>query len=347
MWSANALDQMPVHFILCTERTGSSLLSAMLTMNPSLLVASEEPFALYFVKKYGRIQQWSTYDIESYVTDFYALFEKNSALYFTDPPVFKARLLEHQSILTYERVIKLSYLSFYDDAVKEKKSIRVLVDKQMKYVFHKDEVLSLFPTAKIIVLARDVLNNIEAKSRRKIDFFTHPYYQAQIWRMTYERALTFPSPKCITFERLIENTEAQLHEINAYLEVEYSAKQGAYQEGFRALIEHRSSYLTPEYKESLMNFHSGILAKGMHGKTQHEINPRHLAVILNQTNLLRIKLGYQGITNSEALSVGAWMQWQYFGMIAYLFRPFLWRTYRKIPLAFKLMLRSKKGPKNP
>ena len=347
MWSANALDQMPVHFILCTERTGSSLLSAMLSMNPSLLVASEEPFALYFVKKYGRIRQWGNKDIENYVSDFYALFEKNSALYFIDPPVFKVRLLEHQSILTYERVIKLSYLSFYDDAIKEKKSVSVLVDKQMKYVFHKDEVMALFPTAKIIVLARDVLNNIEAKSRRKIDFFTHPYYQAQIWRMTYERALTFPAPKCITFERLIENTEAQLHEINAYLEVEYSAKQGAYQEGFRTLIEHRSSYLTPEYKDSLMNFHSGILAKGMHGKTQHEINPRHLAVILNQTNSLRIKLGYQGITKPQALSVGAWMQWQCFGMIAYIFRPLLWRTYRKIPLALKTMLRGKKGPKNP
>ena len=163
MWSAEELDNIPVHFILCTERTGSSLLTSMLNMHPSFLVSSEEPFALYFQNRYKKIRTWNEKDIANYVEDFFKLFEKNVTLYFDYKDRFHESLLAHKKWLNYERLIKLTYLHFYDGDIKDKSCVRVILDKQMKYIFHKNEVLSLFPNAQFILLTRDVLSNIEAK----------------------------------------------------------------------------------------------------------------------------------------------------------------------------------------
>ena len=46
------IERIPIHFILCTERTGSSLLSLMLNISPKVLSPSEEPFALFLYNKY-------------------------------------------------------------------------------------------------------------------------------------------------------------------------------------------------------------------------------------------------------------------------------------------------------
>ena len=76
VYSKEKLDSIPVHFILCTERTGSSLLSLMLNLHPNILSPSEEPFALYFWKKYRNKENWSEDDIVKYVDQFFLLAEK-------------------------------------------------------------------------------------------------------------------------------------------------------------------------------------------------------------------------------------------------------------------------------
>ena len=120
MWSAEALDRIPIHFIFCTERTGSSMLTELLNRNPNALVTSEEPFALYFYNRYHKIQQWTDEIIVEYVNQFFRLFEKNPLLYFEHKEVFIQCLSAHKAILNYERLVKLSYLNFYDGSVKSK-----------------------------------------------------------------------------------------------------------------------------------------------------------------------------------------------------------------------------------
>ena len=51
-WTSDQLDAIQIHFVLCTERTGSSMLSLMLNLNQEVISPSEEQFALYFYKKY-------------------------------------------------------------------------------------------------------------------------------------------------------------------------------------------------------------------------------------------------------------------------------------------------------
>ena len=349
MWRSDELDSIPIHFILCTERTGSSLLASMLTMNPSLIVASEEPFALYFLGKYGNIIAWNERRIKAYVDDFFSLFEKNAALYFEHKDRFTQCLMDHASILNYDRLIKLTYLNFYDRDIKNKDSIKVILDKQMKYVFHKEEITRLFPSATFLILTRDVLNNIEAKARRGIDFFSHPYYLSNVWKLSYDEALGFPRTQILPFETFIANPESALRTLNAFWGVSYESSQLNYQAGFHALIVHRAHLLTPQYVEKISDFHRGILDTTPRAEQQasHPLSEKHQAVILTQTRETRKNLGYT--TPSSAINVTLWdaSSWTFYRMLALLFRPYLWRMYRLVPLKVKRVIRRRKKEYTP
>lgn len=341
MWCSDELDSIPIHFILCTERTGSSLLSTMLNMNPSLIVASEEPFALYFSGKYGNISDWNEHQINAYVDDFFSLFEKNPALYFEHKERFTECLLAHAPILNYNRLIKLTYLNFYDRDIKNKDSIQVILDKQMKFVFQKEEITRLFPSATFLILTRNVFANIEAKSRREIDFFSHPYYLSNVWKLTYDEALRFPRTQILHFETFIKNPEATLKSLNTFWGVSYESAQMNHQAGFSALLAHRKHLLSPQYIEKISDFHRGILDASPRSKQQtaNPLSEKHQAVILKQTSETSKKLGYSNPSTVIKLTLWDRLSWSFYRILALLFRPYLWRAYRLLPLKLKCIIR--------
>ena len=344
MWQSDELDSIPIHFILCTERTGSSLLTTMLNMNSSLIVASEEPFALYFSSKYGKILHWNERRINAYVDDFFSLFEKNAALYFEHKDRFTQCLMAHAPILNYDRLIKLTYLNFYDGDIKNKDSIKVILDKQMKYVFHKEEITRLFPSACFLILTRDVLKNIEAKARRGIDFFSHPYYLSNVWKLTYEEALRFPRTQILSFETFISDPEAALKTLNAFWGVPYESAQMNHQAGFSALLAHRSHRLSPEFIKKISDFHRGILDTEPRA-TQiavETISQKQQVIILKQTHETSMLLGYANPPIEMTLNPWDSLSWNFYRMLALLFRPYLWRMYRRFPTKLKRILRLRK-----
>ena len=349
MWQSDELDSIPIHFILCTERTGSSLLTTMLNMNSSLIVASEEPFALYFSGKYGKILHWNERRINAYVDDFFSLFEKNAALYFEHKDRFTQCLMAHAPILNYDRLIKLTYLNFYDGDIKNKDSIKVILDKQMKYVFHKEEITRLFPSASFLILTRDVLKNIEAKARRGIDFFSHPYYLSNVWKLTYEEALRFPRTQILSFETFISDPEAALKTLNTFWGAPYESAQMNHQAGFSALLAHRSHLLSPEFIKKISDFHRGILDTEPRA-TQiavETISQKQQGVILKQTHETSMLLGYANPTIEMTLNPWDSLSWNFYRMLALLFRPYLWSMYRLFPVRLKRIIRRRKKQYTP
>jgi len=318
-------------------------------MNSSLIVASEEPFALYFSGKYGKISDWNERRIKAYVDDFFSLFEKNAALYFEHKERFAQCLLDHASVLNYDRLIKLTYLNFYDCDIKNKESIKVILDKQMKYVFHKEEITRLFPSASFLILTRNVLANIEAKSRRGIDFFSHPYYLSNVWKLTYEETLRFPRTQILTFETFISDPEAALRTLNTFWGVPYESAQMNYQAGFSALLAHRSHLLSPEFIKKISDFHRGILDTEPRA-TQlavETISQKQQVVILKQTREISFLLGYANPTIEMKLNRWDGLSWNFYRMLALFFRPNLWRMYRLFPVTLKRIIRRRKKQYTP
>jgi DNA-binding GntR family transcriptional regulator len=114
-----------------------------------------------------------------------------------------------------------------------------------------------------------------------------------------------------------------------------------YQAGFNALIAHRSHLLSPEFIKKISDFHRGILDAEPRA-TQiavETISQKQQAVILKQTRETSKKLGY---TNpSMAMKLNRWdgLSWTFYRILALLFRPYLWRAYRLLPLKLKCIIR--------
>lgn len=347
MWSAEALDRIPIHFIFCTERTGSSMLTELLNRNPNALVTSEEPFALYFYNRYQKIQQWTDEIIVEYVNQFFRLFEKNPLLYFEHKEVFIQCLSAHKAILNYERLVKLSYLNFYDGSVKSKENVRLIIDKQMKYVFHAAALSRLFPNAKILFLTRDVFANIEAKSRRKIDFLTHPYYQANIWNLTYSQIKQFRTVSFIQFEDIMQHPEASIQQINDFFGIDGVDDILEKPNGFIALIEKRRHLLSDEFIQQLEDFHRGMMQRKVPREHQHKLKVQQHSTIALKTNSTRQQLGYSKVDEFLSSPYTHRIAWNYYKLMAMAFRPLLWRSYYLIPLSLKLFFRKKKREYEP
>ena len=342
--SIEDIDQIPIHFILCTERTGSSLLCLMLNLHPEIISPSEEPFALYLYPKYHKIVAWTDEDIASYVEDFFLLAEKNMDLYFTRRATFHAELLANKAILTYERIVKISYLNFYDSDQKNKSSVRVIVDKQIKYVYHLDAIQHLFPSAKFLLLVRDVRDNIVSKSIRKLNWNKHPFFLASIWKGAYARMLALPEKNrlIIKFEDLIQSPESALKKTCSFLSLEFSSSMLNTEGVFENYVRSQKEKLDPAFTEKLLAFHSGIrspLDSKKIGQYKAFLSQKDLRIIEGKCQNQLKSYRYEDIAENKSSSI----RFSAYQFLAFLYRPFLLKLYLQLPLGLKLKFKKRRN----
>lgn len=341
-FSAEKIDNIKLHFILCTERTGSSLLSLMLNLNSEILSPSEEPFALYFYRKYRNKINWSRDDISKYVQEFFLLAEKNTTLYFSERSIFEENLIRHQEILNWSRLVKLTYLHFID--IKDKSNIEVIVDKQIKYFFHLKLLTKLFPESRFIILVRDVRDNIVSKKNRQLNWNQHPLFLASIWKDTYQQlhVLKPSSYIVIRYEDIMSNTQDYLKKICDWINVPFQESMTETEGKYLALIEAKRNLLDPKFVEHLLKFHSGLNKPSSTDKIEQykkNLSQKEIELIENICNKELIQFGYHLTTNHKfsapILSI-------YYRFLAKAYRNWLLKCYLLIPLSIKLFIKRKR-----
>ncbi len=336
--TAEYLDNLPVHFVLCTERTGSSLMSLMLNLHSKIICPSEEQFALYFAKKYSKKVNWTDSDIEKYVDEFWLMFEKNIDLYFSDKETFLNNLKQHREFLNYSRLVKLSYLHFID--LKDKSEIEVIVDKQIKYFFHLPALIELFPSAKFIVLTRDVRDNIISKKKRALNWNQNPFFLAYLWSQSYSNMnqLQNKSVLIVKFEDFIAHTESTLKKICHFLNQEFQLSMLQTEGVFDRLIESKKERMQKQYVEKLKDFHSGLNSVPNTKKigVYKEMEANELRAIESICGDLLEKFDYD-LTEKQENSFS--LKKIYFSFLAKCYRTYLLKFYFKLPLIIKLHLK--------
>lgn len=343
-WTAKQLDEMPVHFILCTERTGSSLLSLMLNLNDAIQCPSEEPFALYLEPKYGKIQDFSAEQISQFVDDFFLMAEKNIDLYFSKKEVFLQNLLQHKAFLNYERLIKLTYLHFLD--IKDKSGVEVIIDKQIKYFFYLNDIKRIFPNAKFIVLVRDVRDNIVSKKNRALNWSSNPLFLACLWKQTYAniKLLKNSDWMWIRYEDFVLNTEACLQTICEFVNVPFQPKMLETKGTFQRLLSAKESDLNPSFVKHLKDFHSGLDQLPNTSKIG-QYKQLDTSVLENVEAICRNELIHFGYLEDKNQKSKVVFGRTFYCLLANLYRKQLLAFYKHIPLQFKLW-RKKKNQKS-
>jgi hypothetical protein len=344
-WTTEYLDELPIHFVLCTERTGSSLLSLMLNLHPNILSPSEEPFALYFWRKYKNKTSWSEKDILIYVDSFFLICEKNTDLYFSKKEVFIQNLIANKDILNFERIIKITYLHFID--VKDKSQITCIVDKQIKYFFHLNILQQIFPSAKFVVLTRDVRDNIVSKTNRKLNWNQNPYFLASLWNDTYDNISNLKSDKYlfISYESLICELDNTLKEVCKWFGITFNPKMKETGGVYDTFLDQKRNDVDPNFLKRLQNFHSGLSQKpnsNKIGQYKNILDSKTIRIIEIICGKNLEQFGYQIETTSfEHTS----LEIKYYKTLAKMYRRHLLTIYFQIPLSLKLKIKKWKRKK--
>ena len=339
IWEKSKLDSIPIHFVLCTERSGSSLLSLMFNLNENIICASEEPFALYFFNRYSHNTNWSVEDIDNYIQDFFLLADKNMALYFSKKEVFRDCLIQHLPILNWQRLFKLSYLNFLD--VKDKKEVKVIIDKQIKYFFHLPQLLKIFPDAKFIILTRDVRDNVVSKKDRSLNWSKKPLFLASLWKDTYANRKYIPKSKKMTirYEDLILDPSRTLQQVCTFFSVEFNPQMLKTQDVYENFISSKKNQLDSTFLTDLNEFHSGLKEPPNPlkiGQFKSRLDTKVISSLNSICYDELIEFGYENFQEKPRIN---WIKKLYFKVLSKIYRRYLLQFYYLLPLNLKLRIR--------
>lgn len=254
------IERLNINYIFSTGRSASTLLGIMLMMHEQVVFSSEEIFPIILKQKYGKIKQWTEDDIKNYCDDFVLMSEGKLYPLFCGKDVLFQLLSQFKEHLNYERVIKLSYLSF--GGGKDLSKITTILDKQLRY-YLADYYLGLFPKAKIILLVRDPRDNTFSKYNRakRRGIIPQPYIYAYTWKLAYSQYLQiikkFHSDYIIVkYDTLIKDSQKTMLQISEFMHIPYTQKYFEYPSVTNEFFE---SINYSKLKEHFIITHSSLL----------------------------------------------------------------------------------------
>mgnify|MGYP000919677054 FL=1 len=339
-----------LHFILGKERTGSSMLTAMLNQNATVISPSEEPFMVYFEKKYHEKKVWTKEDITKFLNAFWLMHEKNLEYYFSTFNVALDSMLKlsENRKLDYVDFCKNMYLQFLPH--KDKTQVSTIVDKQLKYCFYIKSLFNLSPKSKIIFITRDPRENVIRCQKRKIGKVLNTAYQAQIWNEYFKNialAKKYFGKQClvIKYENLVESPVPTLQKICNHLETQYNDSMLNFDQSTARFLDKKTKDKTNvKFGEKIADFHSSLikpLDKNKIATWKHHESQSDIRLIEKITNKVATELDYN--FSSPAYKLG--LMDNLMIVLAKWNKTYLLKFYLVIPLDIKLMIKRIKGSK--
>ncbi|PHR67172.1 MAG: sulfotransferase [Alcanivorax sp.] len=146
---------LPMFFITCRPRSGSTWLRTMFDAHPSIVIPPECQFIINLKKKYLGLDLWTAKTVSSFIADLkkQGLIES----WKIDWSKLRDTLLSNVYRVDYALACKLVYL--YSFSCFEKGNPLAIGDKNPGYSFYSKELQEIFPEAKFIYLCRDYREN--------------------------------------------------------------------------------------------------------------------------------------------------------------------------------------------
>ncbi|TKE98684.1 sulfotransferase [Vibrio kanaloae] len=220
-------------FIIGSPRSGTSMFRLMLNSHPDVIVPPESGFAHWLSDKYSALPLDNTEILKNFAEDTinsrkfetWGLSHKELEFYFN----------EYQ-VSTYEQLCQLVYYAY---AQEKNKNIRLTGDKNNYYIKHIESLQNKFPSAKFLLLVRDVKDVVCScldLHEKKINSIYKPEFSSSIkdiaieWNEdNLEASKLLSNNICVVrYEDLITNPEEELIKVCTYLDIKYSSNMIKY-----------------------------------------------------------------------------------------------------------------------
>lgn len=219
----NNLKSIPIFFIICKGRSGSTLLANLLDANPNIQVPFENTFLMHLHPKYKNIKTWNKKNIDAFITDLFIL-RKTKMNWKIDKEGLREKLyskLNHET--NYASICQETYLSC--KSIYPKKEILLIGDKNPFYTFCIDDIKEIYPEAKFIHLVRDARANVRSHivsfKTRFLSFIALKwhYYNREV---DAKKNIYPESFITVKYEDLVSNPENTLIKISHFLNINYT-----------------------------------------------------------------------------------------------------------------------------
>ena len=211
-----------IFFVVGRGRSGTTLLSRMLTRNPALEVAPEGFFVMNLVRTYGA-GAWSPTRVDAFCRDLVG--ENRMRTWQLDLSDIRKRLLAALPDLTFARACTEVYVSYAEVTAGRSGIVRV-GDKNPHYGLFADRLIELFPRARFVHIVRDPRDNVLSYQGVPFDL-AEPAALAYRWARYNGELLAVASRHPgsfhrVHYEQLIEQPEATLSGVCEFLGVPFS-----------------------------------------------------------------------------------------------------------------------------
>ncbi|MBS1647903.1 MAG: sulfotransferase [Bacteroidetes bacterium] len=219
-------DDINIHFILGSGRSGTTLLFHMLNNHENCVATPELKHLLYFYKKHQHTKEVSPQLLSD--INYFAKISKQADdmldYYDYSNASFNLKIGEK---INYFELCRRVYFIFAHNK-KDKTKINTIIDKNPTYTLQVDTLSAALPQAKFLYALRDyrsyVLSNIQSKgySAKNLPI----QYHALVWRFYNKLVLAlqkkYPDKsKIVWYENLVKEKEKTFQEICLFFNIPY------------------------------------------------------------------------------------------------------------------------------
>ncbi len=246
-------------FIVGMGRSGTTMLTNMLNLNPEVIACPENEFVMYAFSDFKN----KNFSDEKVISEFVNLFEFkfSKIISFWKPGIELKQLIMFLKDKSYANVCKQVYLS-YPFIKNDINSVSCIIDKNPIYSLYLDNLNAIFPNSKFIVLTRDYRDNVLSRKKYS-DRHTSIYILGASWNYFYKRI--FKSIKknnlnhyILRYEDLVENPSASLQQVCTFLEIEFSDKMLHFQDLAKDIKQYIKENLNENDFNKLNTMHSNL-----------------------------------------------------------------------------------------
>jgi len=260
--SIDKINSIKLNFIICMERTGSSMLTAMLNKNEQVLSTSEEPFVLYLYKKYAHKKSYTKDEIDVLVEEYWLTSEKNLSLFFDTKENLKSSLYHYLPNIDFNLLCKIIYLNFIP--LKSKEKVEVIIDKQIKFIHYLPLIQEIFPESKFLILIRNHKDVVTSWKKRKLGLNQEASYLASVYYINYLNAKDIleknnPNIRYLKYEDLVTNPIKELKDVCVFFGVPFHESMVEHHTQFNAYIDKMSDKIEGKFLEHIKDFQSNTM----------------------------------------------------------------------------------------
>jgi hypothetical protein len=291
-----------IAFIVGMGRSGTTLLTSMLNMNPEIISTPENEFILFSYNPYV----FKNFNNPNVVKSFIDIFNYNFNNVIT---IWKPKSIEKDvinlKIKSYANMCKLVYLN-YPLSQKEKSVVKWVIDKNPSYSLHINKLNNVFPQAKYIVIVRDFRDNIVSRKKYSENFASiyslaaaWNYFYYKIFKSIHKNNLSY---HLVRYEDLVNFPKESLQEICNYLGVTFTDEMLRFQDFSKDLKAHAKENISDEKFKKISSMHSNLDNEVNSNRVEaylDELSSSDISILDNVCSFYANKFNYSILENKN------------------------------------------------